>query len=102
MERNRTAERIFFCQSSEPGATQRRNAAQAQAERGRETLRHGPMKPVGLTNPHQPDIKALEQDLRSEKHPLQLVVEYEVEFVDVLVQSNEVESFDVLPPMLRN
>ena len=28
------------------------------AERGRETLRHGPMKPVGLTNPHQPDIKA--------------------------------------------
>ena len=27
------------------------------AERGRETLRHGPMKPVGLTNPHQPDIK---------------------------------------------
>ena len=28
------------------------------AERGRETLRHGPMKPVGLTNPHQPDVKA--------------------------------------------
>lgn len=27
------------------------------AERGRESLRHGPMKPVGLTNPHQPDIK---------------------------------------------
>ena len=27
------------------------------AERGRETLRHGPMKPVGLTNPHAPDIK---------------------------------------------
>ena len=27
------------------------------AERGRETLRHGPMKPVGLTNPHQPDVK---------------------------------------------
>lgn len=28
------------------------------AERGRETLRHGPMKPMGLTNSHQPDIKA--------------------------------------------
>jgi methylenetetrahydrofolate--tRNA-(uracil-5-)-methyltransferase len=28
------------------------------AERGPETLRFGPMKPVGLTNPHQPDIKA--------------------------------------------
>ena len=27
------------------------------ARRGRETLRFGPMKPVGLTNPHEPDIK---------------------------------------------
>jgi methylenetetrahydrofolate--tRNA-(uracil-5-)-methyltransferase len=27
------------------------------AERGRETLRFGPMKPVGLTNPHQPNCK---------------------------------------------
>ncbi len=27
------------------------------AERGRETLRHGPMKPIGLTNAHQPDVK---------------------------------------------
>src|SRR3954470_21167676 len=27
------------------------------AERGRETLRHGPMKPVGLTNPHRPEQK---------------------------------------------
>ncbi|HHB83555.1 MAG TPA: methylenetetrahydrofolate--tRNA-(uracil(54)-C(5))-methyltransferase (FADH(2)-oxidizing) TrmFO, partial [Devosia sp.] len=27
------------------------------AARGRETLRFGPMKPVGLTNPHHPDIK---------------------------------------------
>jgi methylenetetrahydrofolate--tRNA-(uracil-5-)-methyltransferase len=31
---------------------------EVMAERGRETLRHCPMKPVGLTNPHQPDIKA--------------------------------------------
>ncbi len=28
------------------------------AERGPETLRHGPMKPVGLTNVHAPDKKA--------------------------------------------
>ncbi len=28
------------------------------AERGPETLRHGPMKPVGLTNPHDPTVKA--------------------------------------------
>jgi methylenetetrahydrofolate--tRNA-(uracil-5-)-methyltransferase len=27
------------------------------AERGRETLRHGPLKPFGLTNPHRPDVK---------------------------------------------
>jgi methylenetetrahydrofolate--tRNA-(uracil-5-)-methyltransferase len=28
---------------------------EVMAERGRETLRFGPMKPVGLTNPHHPD-----------------------------------------------
>src|SRR5664279_4392869 len=27
------------------------------AERGSETLRHGPMKPFGLTNPHTPGVK---------------------------------------------
>ena len=31
---------------------------EVMAERGRETLRHGPMKPVGLTNAHRPDQKA--------------------------------------------
>jgi methylenetetrahydrofolate--tRNA-(uracil-5-)-methyltransferase len=31
---------------------------EVMAERGRETLRHGPMKPVGLTNPHRPGEKA--------------------------------------------
>jgi methylenetetrahydrofolate--tRNA-(uracil-5-)-methyltransferase len=31
---------------------------EVMAERGRETLRHGPMKPFGLTNPHQPGFKA--------------------------------------------
>ena len=31
---------------------------EVMAERGRETLRHGPMKPVGLTNPHDPQTKA--------------------------------------------
>ncbi|MEM8663119.1 MAG: methylenetetrahydrofolate--tRNA-(uracil(54)-C(5))-methyltransferase (FADH(2)-oxidizing) TrmFO, partial [Pseudomonadota bacterium] len=30
---------------------------EVMAERGRETLRHGPMKPVGLTNRHKPDEK---------------------------------------------
>ncbi|HQS46059.1 MAG: methylenetetrahydrofolate--tRNA-(uracil(54)-C(5))-methyltransferase (FADH(2)-oxidizing) TrmFO [Rhizobiales bacterium 24-66-13] len=31
---------------------------EVMAERGRETLRFGPMKPVGLTNPNAPDVKA--------------------------------------------
>ena len=31
---------------------------EVMAERGIETLRHGPMKPVGLTNPHNPEVKA--------------------------------------------
>jgi methylenetetrahydrofolate--tRNA-(uracil-5-)-methyltransferase len=30
---------------------------EVMAERGPETLRHGPMKPFGLTNPHQPGTK---------------------------------------------
>jgi methylenetetrahydrofolate--tRNA-(uracil-5-)-methyltransferase len=30
---------------------------EVMAERGRETLRYGPMKPVGLTNPHDPTVK---------------------------------------------
>ncbi len=30
---------------------------EVMAERGRETLRFGPMKPVGLTNPHDPSVK---------------------------------------------
>ncbi|MFK8251464.1 methylenetetrahydrofolate--tRNA-(uracil(54)-C(5))-methyltransferase (FADH(2)-oxidizing) TrmFO [Ancylobacter terrae] len=31
---------------------------EVMATRGRETLRHGPMKPVGLTNPRDPLVKA--------------------------------------------
>ncbi|ETR75236.1 tRNA (uracil-5-)-methyltransferase [Afipia sp. P52-10] len=31
---------------------------EVMAERGHETLRHGPMKPFGLTNPHNPTVKA--------------------------------------------
>jgi methylenetetrahydrofolate--tRNA-(uracil-5-)-methyltransferase len=30
---------------------------EVMAERGRETLRHGPMKPFGLTDPHRPAVK---------------------------------------------
>ncbi|MGO9025514.1 MAG: methylenetetrahydrofolate--tRNA-(uracil(54)-C(5))-methyltransferase (FADH(2)-oxidizing) TrmFO [Beijerinckiaceae bacterium] len=31
---------------------------EVMAERGIDTLRHGPMKPFGLTNPHDPGVKA--------------------------------------------
>jgi methylenetetrahydrofolate--tRNA-(uracil-5-)-methyltransferase len=31
---------------------------EVMAERGAQTLRYGPMKPVGLTNPHDPGVKA--------------------------------------------
>jgi len=31
---------------------------EVMAERGRETLRYGPLKPVGLTNEHDPTVKA--------------------------------------------
>jgi methylenetetrahydrofolate--tRNA-(uracil-5-)-methyltransferase len=31
---------------------------EVMAERGPETLRHGPMKPMGLTNAHDPSVKA--------------------------------------------
>lgn len=31
---------------------------EVMAERGRDTLLYGPMKPVGLTNPHNPEVKA--------------------------------------------
>ena len=31
---------------------------EVMAERGPETLRHGPMKPIGLTNAHNPAVKA--------------------------------------------
>src|SRR6266487_3979911 len=30
---------------------------EVMVERGRDTLRHGPMKPFGLTNPHAPGVK---------------------------------------------
>ena len=46
---------------------------EVMAERGRETLRFGPMKPVGLTNPHQPQIKAhAVVQLRRENDPTTL------------------------------
>lgn len=37
------------------------------AERGLETLRHGPMKPVGLTNPHRMPKRAANEEISAEQ-----------------------------------
>ncbi|HET7409467.1 MAG TPA: methylenetetrahydrofolate--tRNA-(uracil(54)-C(5))-methyltransferase (FADH(2)-oxidizing) TrmFO, partial [Paracoccaceae bacterium] len=39
---------------------------EVMAERGRETLRYGPLKPVGLTNPHRPEKPYAVVQLRRE------------------------------------
>ncbi len=52
------AERTEFHEGETAGYFDGCLPIEVMAERGRETLRHGPMKPVGLTNPHQPDVKA--------------------------------------------
>ena len=47
-------------ETSVPGATPYFDGClpiEVMAERGRETLRFGPMKPVGLTNAHRPEVK---------------------------------------------
>ena len=53
-----TAEKTEFHEGETAGYFDGCLPIEVMAERGRETLRHGPMKPVGLTNPHAPDVKA--------------------------------------------
>ena len=53
-----TAEKTEFHEGETAGYFDGCLPIEVMAERGRETLRFGPMKPVGLTNPHAPDIKA--------------------------------------------
>ncbi len=52
------AEKTEFHQGETAGYFDGCLPIEVMAERGRETLRHGPMKPVGLTNAHRPDEKA--------------------------------------------
>lgn len=53
-----TAEKTMFRPGETAGYFDGCLPIEVMAERGRETLRHGPMKPVGLTDPHRPDAKA--------------------------------------------
>ncbi|MCC6002342.1 MAG: methylenetetrahydrofolate--tRNA-(uracil(54)-C(5))-methyltransferase (FADH(2)-oxidizing) TrmFO [Pararhodobacter sp.] len=52
-----TADKTAFREGETAGYFDGCLPIEVMAERGRETLRHGPMKPVGLTNPHQPQVK---------------------------------------------
>lgn len=52
-----TAEKTEFHEGETAGYFDGCLPIEVMAERGRETLRFGPMKPVGLTNAHQPDVK---------------------------------------------
>ena len=51
------AEKTEFHQGETAGYFDGCLPIEVMAERGRETLRHGPMKPVGLTNAHRPADK---------------------------------------------
>jgi methylenetetrahydrofolate--tRNA-(uracil-5-)-methyltransferase len=52
-----TAEKTEFHEGETAGYFDGCLPIEVMAERGRETLRHGPMKPVGLTNAHNPTVK---------------------------------------------
>ncbi|ARC37998.1 methylenetetrahydrofolate--tRNA-(uracil(54)-C(5))-methyltransferase (FADH(2)-oxidizing) TrmFO [Paracoccus yeei] len=52
-----TAEKTEFHEGETAGYFDGCLPIEVMAERGRETLRHGPMKPVGLTNAHNPAEK---------------------------------------------
>ena len=52
-----TAEKTQFREGETAGYFDGCLPIEVMAERGRETLRHGPMKPVGLTNAHRPQDK---------------------------------------------
>ena len=52
-----TAEKTEFKEGETAGYFDGCLPIEVMAERGRETLRFGPMKPVGLTNTHDPDNK---------------------------------------------
>ena len=69
---------------------------EVMAERGRETLRFGPMKPVGLTNPHAPDRKphAIVQLRRDNKLGTLYNI---VGFQTKLKHSNQAEVFGMIP-----
>jgi methylenetetrahydrofolate--tRNA-(uracil-5-)-methyltransferase len=73
---------------------------EVMAERGRETLRHGPMKPVGLTNPHNPAVKAYAIVQLRQDNALGTLYNM-VGFQTKLLYGAQVETFRKIPGLER-
>jgi methylenetetrahydrofolate--tRNA-(uracil-5-)-methyltransferase len=73
---------------------------EVMAERGRETLRHGPMKPVGLTNPHNPTVKAYAIVQLRQDNTLGTLYNM-VGFQTKLLYGAQVETFRKIPGLER-
>jgi methylenetetrahydrofolate--tRNA-(uracil-5-)-methyltransferase len=73
---------------------------EVMAERGRETLRHGPMKPVGLTNPHNPTVKAYAIVQLRQDNALGTLYNM-VGFQTKLLYGAQVETFRKIPGLER-
>lgn len=69
---------------------------EVMAARGRETLRFGPMKPVGLTNPHDPDVKSYAVIQLRQDNALATLYNM-VGFQTKLVYGAQVEVFRTIP-----
>jgi methylenetetrahydrofolate--tRNA-(uracil-5-)-methyltransferase len=69
------------------------------AERGRETLRHGPMKPFGLTNPHAPQKPYAVVQLRQDNRLGTLF--NMVGFQTKLKHADQVRIFHIIPGLER-
>jgi len=73
---------------------------EVMAERGRETLRHGPMKPVGLTNPHNPTVKPYAIVQLRQDNALGTLYNM-VGFQTKLLYGAQVETFRMIPGLER-
>ena len=73
---------------------------EVMAERGRETLRFGPMKPIGLTNPHRPEEKPYAVVQLRQDNALGTLFNL-VGFQTKLKHSAQVEVFRTIPGLER-
>ena len=69
---------------------------ETMVERGDETLRFGPMKPVGLTNPHQPNKKPFAVVQLRKENAMATLFNI-VGFQTKMKYSNQINAFRVIP-----